>query len=76
MPTPKGITFKKWDTCSTCGLDYPLPQLVRQKGQLVCKETCIDQPTHEDYLALLEIEGDKQGSDQVENIGDNDGIVL
>jgi len=41
------VTFNRWEDCDRCGFSWPVRELKRQKGALVCPE-CLDDPGHED----------------------------
>ncbi len=38
----KGVNFIPWSVCDRCGFQYPLGQLVAQKGLMVCTLYCFD----------------------------------
>lgn len=42
MPMQQGLRKIQWRVCDRCGLMYPLSQLSRQLGLILCKRTCID----------------------------------
>lgn len=42
MPMQNGIKGVQWQTCNRCGLMYPIDQLTRQQGIIVCTRTCDD----------------------------------
>lgn len=42
MPRNHGTTFEQWGRCERCGRDYPLNQMTRQNGVVVCFERCFD----------------------------------
>lgn len=42
MPMQSGIVGIQWQLCERCGLMYPIDQITRQQGVLVCNRTCID----------------------------------
>jgi len=49
MPYPRSFSFRRWDTCPRCGLDWPLNELSRDyTGVRVCPE-CYDQPGYDEY---------------------------
>jgi len=50
IPTNNKITGQKWKECALCGFEYPVSQLWKRRGQLVCRDACLD----EDLLAEAE----------------------
>jgi hypothetical protein len=36
------VTGQQWQLCDRCGLAYPMGELVKQKGMMVCTRTCFD----------------------------------
>lgn len=32
----------QWDVCVLCGKPYAMPDLIKQKGRMVCRQTCMD----------------------------------
>lgn len=42
MPMQTGIKKVQWRVCDRCGLMYPLSQLARQQGLILCNKTCMD----------------------------------
>lgn len=49
-PKNDRITGEKWAECAVCGFDYPLSQLWKRRGRLVCFEVDRD----EDLLSEAE----------------------
>lgn len=39
-----GWTGIPWHYCDRCGFPYPVSQLVKQSGLIVCREKCWDNP--------------------------------
>lgn len=39
-------TGSRWQECNTCGVEYPVVDMVRQNGVLVCVATCVDVRDH------------------------------
>jgi hypothetical protein len=39
MPNPmNNIRKEQWDDCPLCGRSFPMSQLMRQRGRLVCRD--------------------------------------
>ncbi len=47
-------TGSQWEICDRCGFQFPIGQLVRQKGLLVCTRTCFDDLTVERRPYMIE----------------------
>lgn len=61
MPNPLRPVGEQWDVCDRCGFLFPLSQLVKQKGLLICsRRTCFDN---------LEIERRERNIEQVLGAG-------
>lgn len=39
---PRGVRREQWDYCSRCNQLYPISQLGKQKGVLMCFDKCMD----------------------------------
>lgn len=46
MPTQNhsGIRGVPWKRCDRCGRDFPIDRLVKQRGLLLCIDSCWDNP--------------------------------
>ena len=44
MQSHSGIHGVPWHRCDRCGFQYPVSQLVRQEGLIVCTIKCFDNP--------------------------------
>lgn len=38
---------EQWDLCDRCGFQFPMSQLTKQKGMLLCIKKCVDDLTVE-----------------------------
>lgn len=47
MPNSGRRVGEQWEICQRCGRDYPMSQLVMQKGLLICIKRCFDNLTVE-----------------------------
>jgi hypothetical protein len=47
-------TGGQWDICDRCGFQFPISQLVKQKGLLVCIRRCFDDLTVERRPYIIE----------------------
>lgn len=45
MPRNRGVRSEQWDTCQRCGREYPMSDLTRQDGLLLCQRRCWDART-------------------------------
>lgn len=55
MPNSRGIRGEQWDLCGVCGFQFPMGQLVMQKGVLKCtRRTCFDDLTIERHSSEVE----------------------
>jgi hypothetical protein len=43
MQSGSGLHGVPWHTCDRCGYKYPVSQLTRQNGLIVCTVKCVDQ---------------------------------
>jgi hypothetical protein len=49
------LKYQQWDTCDRCGFFFPMSQLVKQKGLLICtRRTCFDNLTVERIPWVIE----------------------
>lgn len=49
------LKYQQWDACDRCGFFFPMGQLVKQKGLLICiRRTCFDNLTVERRSAVIE----------------------
>jgi hypothetical protein len=64
MPRHSGIQRVEWDTCDRCGFEYPVTDLILQKGLKVCTKTCYDRTQVEErplvIAAVLDDENELQ----------------
>lgn len=53
MPKHQGIQRVEWGKCDRCKFEYPLSQLVMQKGLRVCTKTCYDNTLIEERPLMI-----------------------
>lgn len=74
MPRHQGIQRVEWDFCDRCGFEYPVTQLVIQKGLKVCTRTCFDNTQIEERpLIIAEILDDESELQDGERLIQDDG---
>lgn len=64
----QGKRGQQWDTCDRCGRQQPMGNLIKQKGLLICIDTCFDDLTIErrssEITRLLGEGVDEEGIDR------------
>ena len=76
MPLHSGIQRVEWDFCDRCGFEYPITQLITQKGLKVCTKTCFDKTLVEERQIVIAavLDNDTEGSsgDETERLSVDD----
>ena len=49
----QGIQRVEWDFCDRCGFEYPIEQLINQRGLRVCSTTCYDKTLVEERALII-----------------------
>lgn len=79
MPNRTYSGMQPWSTCDRCGFDYPLSQLVAQKGLKLCTKTCLDNLDIEFRPYMIESvlsSSDQEGVSQTTEVQQNPEEVL